>query len=69
MGDQKGTILESTVWVMVGVKDEDWPTTCMLHEQMEVTQPSWGLSTEFGEKKKHIMCYALLPITHGSIIK
>jgi hypothetical protein len=49
-------ILSHTIWVMVGVKDGDLSTTCMLQEQLEMNPSSWDLSTEFAGERKHIMC-------------
>ncbi len=49
-------ILSHNVWVMVGEKDGDQSTTCVHHEELKMTPPSWGTSAELAEKKKHVMC-------------
>ena len=43
-------------WVMVGTKNGNSATTCFSHEDLEGNAPSWGLSAEMPEFKRHIMC-------------
>lgn len=43
-------------WVMVGQKDGNAATTCMLHSQLEGGLPDWGLNEERQDLKNHILC-------------
>ena len=47
---------DSNSWVMIGQKDGNAATTCMLHSQLEGFQPDWGLNKERQEIKNHILC-------------
>jgi len=46
-------------WVMVGQKHGNSATTCFGHEDLEGRPPSWGLTSEQHEIKRHIMCCKL----------
>lgn len=43
-------------WVMVGQKHGNSATTCFGYEDLEGAPPSWGLTSEKPEIKRHIMC-------------
>ena len=47
---------ESNEWVMIGQKDGNAATTCMLHTQLEGGEPDWGLNEERQDIKNHILC-------------
>jgi len=46
----------SNEWVMIGQKDGNAATTCMLHSQLEGGKPDWGLNEERQDIKNHILC-------------
>jgi len=47
---------ESNEWVMIGQKDGNAATTCMLHTQLEGGEPDWGLNEERQDIKNHVLC-------------
>jgi len=47
---------DSNYWVQIGRKYENGATTCMDNWDLEGREPSWGLSDERADLKKHIMC-------------
>jgi len=50
---------DSNSWVMIGQKDGNAATTCMMHTQLEGGEPDWGLNDERKEIKNHILCCSM----------
>jgi hypothetical protein len=50
---------ESNAWVMIGQKDGNAATTCMMHTQLEGGEPDWGLNDERQDIKNHILCCSI----------
>ena len=47
---------DSNYWVVIGRKYENSATTCMDNWELKGHVPSWGMSNERADLKKHIMC-------------
>lgn len=54
-------------WVIVGMLEENnWSSQCITHEQLDGSEPTWGLDGTNAERKRHIMCCA--PVEDGTFV-
>ncbi|KAL3801053.1 hypothetical protein HJC23_002346 [Cyclotella cryptica] len=50
---------EDNNWVLIGRKYNNIATTCMTHMDLEGNAPDWGLTSDYANAKRHILCCSL----------